>query len=313
MDSSFQNNCDCGGCRNELNLDRLCVRKIKAHKIIVKDLELEHTLCAKVVSTPEVCTELLMANQADLNNSCITSLNVMNQCVQNITATHIGTSSLVANQVCIPGELKVSNLLNCGKYRATVTNNSTQSYNLGSYISFNTVLDDPNGNITSLNPSVYTAPVTGYYNITLKVNEQNLIPIPPSAILGVPIGNPQLYINGVLASESFSSFLSFFSQNKVILSTMVTLNAGDQLQMKYNVLSIDSSSGIVLLSGTVDLFANGTENNSSLLKIHLLSVTCADMPCAPSVPCQPCTPRQCVPCIPCRPSGSNCDSGSGCS
>ena len=309
MDSHLDNmNCDCDCCRNELNLEKLCVKKIKACKIKVKDLELNNTLCAELLSSPKVCTGLLMADKADVNSSCMGSLNVMNQCVQNITASNIGVSNLIANEVCIPGTLRAANFLNYNKYRATVTFPALTTYTLGSYLDFNDILDDPNGNV-SLSPCAYTVPVSGYYEVLLKINQQNLVSS-GGTILGVPSADAQIYVNGILAREILSSFLAFYPQQKVILSSMISLRAGDLVQMKYKVIALDAINGAIEIAGTVDLLGNGADMNGSIFKIHLLSADSpSTFPCVPSVPCQPCIPQQCVPCVP-KPSGSMCDSGS---
>ena len=91
---------------------------------------------------------------------------------------------------------------------------------------------------------------------------------------------------------------------------MISLNAGDLVQLKYEILSIDPSSGVQNVVGTVDLAGNGTELNTTLFKIHLLSVNCApgvDMPCALNVDCLPCTPMQCDPCTPSPGNMDRCD------
>lgn len=300
------NSWDCTCCHNELNLDKLCVKKAKIKKACIRELNLPGTFCAKLLSSPQACIGQIMAQRIDAINSCMTDLNVMNECVQNLTATTIGVSNLIANNLCVPGPLKVANLLNCGKYRANVVYSTLTSYILGTDINFDVILDDPNGNIT-LAPTTYHVPVSGYYNVNFQFNQQNLVPTAGfGPILGVPTANPQLYVNGILVREVFSSFLSFYQQQKTSLNTILSLKVGDIVQMRYKILALDQLSGVIEVPGTVDSIGDGTDKNTSQFKIHMLSVDCGtEMPCAPSIPCQPCTPMVCTPCIP----SENCDCG----
>lgn len=259
-------NCECDHCKNELNLDKLCVRKINACRIKVKELDIKGTLCAEALSSPSLCAGVISAQNA-------------------------GISNLTANDLCVPGTLKVANLLNCGKYRANVVYSTMTTYTLGNFIDFNMILDDPNGNVT-LSPVTYTVPVSGWYEANLQFNQSNLVPSPGfGPILGVPVANPQLYVNGVLYREIFSSFLSFYKQQKTSLNTILPLKVGDIVQMKYNILALDQSSGVINVPGVVDSIGNGTDANTSGFKIHMLSVDCADLPCSPSIACIPCMPK----------------------
>ena len=295
--------CDCD-CKNQLDLDKLCVKKLKACWAKIKELEVGK-FCAEELSSPKLCVDIAVARDAEFQTECVQSLNATNICSQNITATKVGISNLTANEVCVPGTLRAANLVNCGKYRASITYSAPITYTLGNNLVFDTILDDPNGNI-NLAVSSYTAPLTGYYVLTFKVNQQNLVPF-SGTILGVPVANPEVYVNGNLARELYAPYLSFFNQQKTIVAGMVLLNAGDVITMKYNVLTMDQSSGVVQIPGTIDIQGNSTDFNSSIFMIHLLSVTCTEIPCAPSIPCVPCQPMTCVPCTPCKPCESNCE------
>lgn len=343
--------CDCD-CRNQLDLDKLCCKKIKAHKIRVKELcaeeigsdkicansviskdmstdtlcanklQLNGEFCAQSLSSPMLCAQQVSATQADLNSACIAKMGADNACIQNLIALNAEVTNLTANQLCVPGPLSVANLLNCGKYRASATYSMLTSYSLGADIDFDVILDDPNGNMLA-GPSRYTAPVSGYYSVMLNINEQNLIPSSGfGPVLGVPAANTQLYVNGILYRETYTSFLAFFAQQKAVLSGILLLNAGDVVTMRYNILALNSASGLVSIPGTIDSQGDGTSANSSIFQIHMLSVNCPDLPCAPSGQCSPCSPMQCVPCQPstmpcatcipcepckpCMPGSSNC-------
>lgn len=285
-------NSDCDCCRNELNLDKLCAKKIKVHNLQVK------YFCADELSSHKLCVDSAVARDAQFQVSAINTLNANNICNQNLTSTNAGIVNATVNNLCVSGPLQASNLLAYGKYRASATYSKLTTYVLGTLINFDTILDDPNSNLTT-SPTTYTVPLSGYYSFSFNIVQQNLVV--PGPILGVPASDLQLYVNGVLARESFSAFLSFFPQQRAVLSGLISLNAGDQVQLKYNVLVIDSVGGLVPLVGTIDNSGNGTEDNSSLFKIHLLSVNAPSIiPCAPVIPCSPSNPLTCVPCNPCE-------------
>ena len=327
-------NWDCDCCKNELSLDKLCCKKAKihklcsedissnticAHKVIAKEMstdkicanemQLNGVFCAQELSSPKLCVAQAVAQKLDANESCMTSLNAMNICAQNATISNLGVTSLVANDLCIPGTLRAANFAGGSKYRATVNYAVNTTYTLGSLFNFNNVVDDPNGNITS-SPTTYTAPITGYYTFSFKVNSTNLTPS-NGAILGSPIANPEVYVNGILVRELFSPFLTFLNEQKLILSSLITLNAGDQVTMKYKVLAFDATSGLIEIPGTVDIVGSGIEDGNSFFKITIINANTNSVVCQPVINCIPCTPMQCVPrtpsstpcetCIPCRP------------
>ena len=288
--------CDC--CSNELSLDRLCSKKIKACKIWVNDLEMQNALCAPVLSSPSVCTGSLITKTADISTACVTQLNATTECVQNLMATTIGTSTLVANPACVPGKLQVGNLLNCGVYRAAAVFSTLTTYTLGTNINFDTVLDDPNNNVTT-SPTAYTVSVSGYYMISFKFNLENFVPATSfGPVLGTPAANLQVIVNGSVYGEEFNSFIPFLTLQKSVLTVIAQLNVGDIVQFVLNIAALNQASGFVLVPGTVQSTGNATDVNQSGFKIHLLSVNCATPPCQASVPCVACTAQTCVPCTP---------------
>lgn len=282
---------DCNCCKNELMLDKLCVKKIRADELKLKD-----SFCAKDISTPKICSGLVISNEIDANLAIISTLNVNSECVQNSNIINAGISNLIANNACISGQLQASNTLFGNKYRATSVYSTLTTYVLGSFINFDSILDDPNNNMT-VAPTTYTAPVSGYYIVSFKFNIQNLVPNAGfGPILGVPVANPQIYVNGTLDREMLSAFLSFFQDQRTILTALISLNAGDLVQIKYDIIAMTQLSGALPVPGTVDITGNGTEINKSSLKIHLLSANQNQPSCQPVFPCAPIMPQQCVPC-----------------
>ena len=287
--NSFGN---CSSCHNELNLDKLCANKIKAHELKVREF------CAEELSSPKLCSDQLISRKIDAQSACITDLSATNICTQNVTATNMGVSNLVANNLCVPGEFKVANLLNCTKYEATAVYSANTAYTLGNLLNFNNILSNPSGALTT-SPTTYTAPVSGNYIVMFQIDQQNMIPDPNfGPILGVPVANPQIILNSVIHREQYSSYLTFFNQQRSTMTALVRMNAGDLLQFKYKVLAVQQATGVTEIVGTVDLLGNGSESDQSIVKIELLSVNCGtgpSVPCAPSIPCQPCTPLTCIP------------------
>lgn len=280
-----------GCCKNELTLKKLCVEQI-----CVDNIDIENALCSPELSSPKVCAQSVVAHDVNAQSACIASLNAPDICSNNINASNMGVSNLVANNACIPGDLRVANLLNCGKYRATVTFGANTLYTLGTPIDWSVILDDPNGNV-SLGPTLYTAPLTGYYLVTLQIIQENLLPASGSPILGTPVALVELLVNGVHARQAYVPYLSFVGSQSSLLTSMISLNAGDSISSDLKVLIVDPILGLVPVVGTVIIDADGS-NSMSLMSIHLMSITCNNIPCAPSVPCTPCTPMTCVPCTP---------------
>jgi len=283
--------CDC--CSNELNLERLCVDCIKGGCGKIRQI-ISDDVCSQSLSVKNLFAENEVAN-----NLCVSGSLQASQ----LSANVLSSNSLCAkqgtiNQLCVDN-LTVGNLLPFIKYRATINYGSNSTYSLGSFLNFNNVIDDPNGNISLSPNTTYTAPVAGYYMMTLKVNASNLVSS-SGPILGVPVANPEIYVNGVLVREAFSPFLAFFNTQKVILDSLITLQAGDQVTMKYNVLGGNG----VLVSGTVDIAGAGLEDGNSLFKIILLSSLSQSTPGSACAPC----PTVSVSCqtfvTPCQPSGA---------
>lgn len=337
--------CECG-CRNQLNLEKLCVKKIKLKSLCSKkidskegcfderldaaetyftDIDCTGDICANNITAADIsakhgcfdsldlstslCSPLLSAPNVCAGNVTTNSLSSSTVCSSNVNAT-LGTfQSLVSNEVCLPGSTRIADLLNCGKYRATTSYSVNTVYTLGSLVNFTAIIDDPNNNIT-LSPTTYTVPISGYYILTFKFNVTNLLPSNGLPILGAPIATPEILVNGSVDRESYSPWLSFNNQQRSVLTSLISLKAGDQITMRYNVLALDSSSGLSNVAGTVDVVGSGTENGNSVFKISLLNMDCTELPCAPSIPCTrntctPCTPQQGGSCRSCTPETKN--------
>jgi len=257
----------------------------------------------------------LPSNQLNLDKACVTCLNAncgqfqqanaYNSCVANkLQASQVwgaqgyfnSLNSTNANftNACITN-LNVPNFIPSTTYRATVNYGSNAVYTLGTQLNFTNIVDDPNNNIILTPSTSYTAPVSGYYDFTFKVN---ITAVNPSngPILGSPVANPQVYVNGILVREIYAPFISFFNSQNVILDSLITLQKGDLVTMAYNVLAGAGTP----VQGTVNIVGTGIEDGNSFFKIILLSqlqggtgatcppcpvvtIDCANMP-APTTP-----------------------------
>lgn len=250
------------------------------------------------VSSDFVCTNVLKV----VDKICAPDLTIGSTCANNLNA----------NNACI-NTLNAGSFLQCGRYRATMTFATNQTYTLGSLINWDTILDDPNNNVSLSPNTTYTAPVSGYYTLLLQLDQQDIQGA--LAILGVPVANLQLLVNGVLFRQTYIPFLTFSNSQKATVSGLISLKAGDVVTSAFNVLVMQDSVGLADYVGTVNIIGTGSEENGSVFKIHLLSQDCPNF-----TPCPACTgatgcssggcPSRTTPCTsvqvaPCTPVGPN--------
>jgi len=286
-------NGNCMDCRDELNLCKLCVKKAW-----IKWLHAEY------ISTESLCLSSLLAKQlqaedAIMNNLCLS----VGLKAKKVEAQSLNTNSLCAqsgtiNTLCV-NDLSVVNL-NANlfvKYKAFVYFSANSNYVLGNNVDFDVILDDPNNNV-SLAPFAYTAPVAGYYAVTLQVDQINLVTSDP--LLGVPTAHLKIYVNNVLVRDATVPFLTFSNQQKSNIGSLLILNAGDKVQAQYSVDQL-SNSGLAPVSGSVTIEGGP---NATLFGIHFLSGLINN---GPSVSCSPCPAVQ----TPCSSVIVDCDRDSG--
>lgn len=299
---------DC--CDNSLNLFKLCAKKVAAKCIDAHKIE-TNDLCAGKIKADDVCTTKLKADEVctkKLNTQekfCALDIRSPKICGLDIRAPKICAHTLFAQDFCATGSTKVNSFEQCGKFRASAVFAADVPYILGTAVNFDTITDDPNGNI-SLAPFFYEAPLSGYYTVTLQLHILDLHTATGIPILGVPVGNAIITVNGNVVRQNFTPFLTFLKTQNSTYSNLLSLKAGDKVQIQFKILYLDQTLGLQELVGSVDVAGNGTENDSSLFKIHYLSSDCAVPPCEPcdttcEVTCEPCDPNPCKPCNPCNP------------
>lgn len=269
-------------CDNDIKIKRLCLvhllaKCIDAEKITAK------TICSEHLKSKHACFDELSLNT--------------NLCTNEVDATTANVGTLNVNDVCVAGTLTANNSLICNNDVATMVFANNTTYTLGTPINWDTILDNPGGG-ASLTPFAhYTAQHSGYYLITMQADIVNLTPASGLPILGTPIADPKIYVNGLVHRELYMPFLPFVNQQRSLLTSLVKLDVGDVVTSVYNVLTIDQTLGFIALAGTVDFVGNGTEEDESIFKIILLSQQCPEAVCDPVTPCSttPCD-THCTPC-----------------
>lgn len=264
-------------CKNELNLCKLCVEKVKSKHIWSNDIK------SKEICSDTIKADHLMVEDEAANNICVSNTLM----AKDIKSLSMNTNKLcaqegVVNKLCV-NDLTVNTMQHCEKYRAAVTFSSDTTYTLGSPMNFNLVVDDPNGSVT-LSPFSYTVPVSGYYNMSAFILTDQLSG--SGIISGTPIGLFTLLANGVEIRRVQYPFLSFSAFQDVILSSLLYIAAGTVLTMKYEVLIFDQTSGLVPYVGSVVIKSTGMTPLSSGFMIHYLS----SIDCVPGQTCTPCVP-----------------------
>jgi hypothetical protein len=263
--------------------DRLCIEKILARCLKSKQLKSE-AIEAHSIKVDNVCAQALSSDRV-----CAREINASERiCAPLFSSPSVCAESLNATNICSNGLVKANAFQQCGKYRATMAFAANTPYVLGTSMDFDVILDDPNGDI-SLSPSFYTAPLSGYYVVMLQIDENNLDGIEP--ILGVPIGNLEVLVNGKTFRENFAPFLTFHNEQKSTVSALISLKAGDQVSARYNVFVMTDATGFSPYVGTVQILGTGSEAQGTIFKIHYLSSDCTELPCVPCT--STCTP---VPC-----------------
>ena len=268
--------------------DKLCIGKVLTKCLKAKKLKAEH-IESETIKTNSMCTNALSSDTI-----CGRIINVSERiCAPLFSSPAICADQLTANNGCITGTLKTNNFEQCAKYRATVVFSQNTPYILDNIVDYDLIIDDPNNNVT-LSPFTYTVPVSGYYILTTQIDQFNLQGANP--IIGTPIANLTVDVNGNRFRDTFTPYLAFHNGQKITVTTLISLNAGDLVSVRYNVYVMDDVAGFIPYVGTVIIEGNGSEDNATMFKMHYLSSDCTDLPCTP---CQSiCTPEPCnIPCI----------------
>lgn len=258
---------------NQLELGKLCAKRVKAHCID-----------SKKITSRKICADSLVAKRA-----CIKELNDFEHiCASSLDAIDASIMNIKTNNVCVSDVLQANTITQCKPYRATVVFGTNTTYTLGQPLNFDVILDDPQGDISLVPFTHYTVPVSGYYIVTLQLDISSLSPTSPNTtILGSPIARPAIMVNGVVFRELNIPFLTFVPQQEATLTALVSANAGDVISSSYNVYTVDPVLGLQVVTGTAGIPGDGTEVHKSTLKIHYLSSFCNPGPCPVITNCNP--------------------------
>lgn len=279
-------------CIEQLASELICTNSLKANVIdaprIVNNALSTHSvktdnLCATNIDTVNLCVDNL-----NLDNAlCANSITAQNLCAQASAIDNLWTRTVISNNVCVSG-----NVEHCTAFKAIVNVSNLTTYTLGTKLSFDTIIDDPNNDIINSNPTQYLVPRTGYYIVSLETGLNDVVSL-LNPVAGIPVVSLEVFANNTRVLRGSEVFLSFAPQQDSVLTGIINLNAGDILTATLNLLALDST-GAVKVAGTVVLDAN------SSWTIHYLSSSCPDgvQPCQPSAAqCTPCSTT--VTCPPC--------------
>jgi hypothetical protein len=310
-------------------LTSLCARQIKSQSIQTDRIKTT-TLCAVDVSLTNVCIDKTIINDAQirrLNNEtlCTNQLSANNVCANTLTANTLCTPALQADDLCVTNGISTDNLCanqaqidelwidyiaastlavngaveHCTPYKAHLSISTTTNYILGNEIDWDTIVDDPNGDVLA-GPTRYVVPKTGYYVMTLGVGAKSLFSNGGGVIAGIPVTRPEIVVNGIRTIKAMEAFLSFGDgfQNNVVTGVF-RLNSGDEVTCRYRIFYIDASVGITPYNGIVELEAIGAQGqqfSETYFTIHYLSSDCPVDQEPNPVSCSPCLPVTCPPC-----------------
>jgi hypothetical protein len=337
-------------CVKELSADSICTLTLQAANFCAPSLQAKEVI-SENIHTNTLCTlegliRHLEAEQSQFNDVCAQSLSTQHAdidtaqfnelCVEVANLRQLFADQIATNTICSQfgnfnqintGTLCATNLNNCTPYKAFLGFQEDTAYVLSTTINFDNIIDDPNGDVSLIPYARYTAPVSGYYMLTVQVDSTDLTGT--ELITGNPVGEIEIRDNGDILRSSFTPYLSFFDTQKSTYSTLVKLEAGDELTIIYNLLVMDSSSGAKHYDGSLTLEAEvGLGNPGTIFAIHYLSSDCPELcgaPCEPvevacspvtidcpsvTVACEPttvdCTPVTCLTCEPCTDCPSPC-------
>lgn len=263
-----------------LRIAKLCVFKLRSGKLDSDKINTRR-LCANAAVLDVLCTGSVQAGNLQANSLkavelCSNKAHIRELCVDSLTTTSLTLST---------------NLEICTNYRAYANDVTTHTQTSGQPVFFDTIVDDPNNNLTEAAYTYYTAPKTGYYIVTSAVAITGLS---GPVFTGVPVALMQIDVNGISRSHARNAFLSFSKTQESSIAALVMLNAGDEVTIGYSILILDPVLGEIQYPGTITL---GGAAAANYFAIHLLSGTCPVPPnnacqiqCAPvTIPCADCT------------------------
>ncbi len=151
--------------------------------------------------------------------------------------------------------------------------NNVDNYNLGTDINFDTVVDDDNGDITQ-NPTMYHAPRSGYYAITVSVKTIN-VNISTPGHSDSPMGEHlDIFVNGTYQAQLYKEFNKKRNNawtKRALLTSLLHLNKDDLVTFRYFAVHENPGNGEDDdVPGTATLIGSPLDNATWMI-VHYVS------------------------------------------
>jgi hypothetical protein len=299
---------ECASATN-LRAQNTCTANLFSKKAYIKDLQVAD-FCADKVSHQIVC-----ANKVTTAELCADSAYIKSACVDKQRVGTICADTISVKNLCVSGVSNASQAHNSRGARIGLKSDS--SYQLGDTIPFDDIRYDAMRSIVQ-EPSSFLTPESGNYIATIQVNIKDLQGF--NIIAGTPIAALEVYVNDVLRRQVFSPYLSFNRSQSSLLTSLLYLDKGERLTVRYRVFVMDPEEGFKPYDGQVVLLGRPEGSSAgTFMSIQYLSSesNTSNVSCAPcDVQCAPCTITSCpsavVPCQPidiveCVACDSNCE------
>ncbi len=269
----------------DLTADTACFDRLKTRELCTTDATNFIDVCSDQIHTNHVC-----AQDAQLNFLCSNDARTHSLCADSINTTTLCVSGL---------------FVSCAPFSASAAVSLNYTYTLGDVVQFDLTLADPSGAIIqSFDETHYIAPRSGLYLITTQINQKDLTG--PSIIAGTPVSIVEIWVSGVLRRQVYLPYLTFNNAQTAEVTTMLGLQAGNDLIIRYKVGIVDPIAGFIEYPGFVTILGSGLDIFRTVLFAHFLG----ELDCPPCPPCEiSCTPCEvdCTPCTfecpPCVPQG----------
>jgi hypothetical protein len=262
---------DCWDCHSQrLKVKKLCAKFAKICKADIEKLRVKKE-CAKWLDAKHIDAEEIRTNSLCAKDASAEHLGANHIAVRDLDACNVCAQQISTHDVCVNG-----NVEHCTAYKAHVSFSQPYLYTLGADIDFDTIVDDPNGNVLT-GPTRYIVPKTGYYIVTLGVGIQSEIMGGP-AIAGIPVTRPEITVNGLRIIKGYESFLSFggpFQNN--VLTGVFKFNAGDDVRARFRIFYLDPMTGLQEYPGQIVFEAVGAQGqmfSETYMVVHYLSSEC---------------------------------------
>lgn len=257
-------------------IKNLCTKRAKIEKI-----------WAYVVNTCKLCAHKAKIEHLWSHKAFIECARLEKLCSEHANIETLHTDKTYTHTLCAKYARikKLCAVDTCSNYKAHVSlSGPFVGYTLDAPIKFNTIVDDPNGNIDNSGPSTkYIIPKSGYYVFTMETDASNVRG--PGIIVGQPVLHSQIRVNGIDVIHADVAMLSFANNVYTNLSGVLHVQKGDFIECAETVFVLDPTAGLInYVNGQLD-FNNPippipNHDPITYFLIHYLSSDCAPEDCA---------------------------------